>query len=80
MKNSSIKYSSNQGVFLAMLKMHILDRLLLLLRVLFSGNGYLYVNKDLSSEYSYTYTGIKLCIADRRDSGICATLTITVCK
>ena len=49
-------------------------------RSLLTGNGYLYVAQDLSMEYSYVYTGIQFCIADRRDSGICTTLTITLCR
>ena len=49
-----------------------------LLYIYISGNGYIYVNQDLTSEYSYVFNDIVLCIADRRDSGICITMTITL--
>lgn len=47
---------------------------------LLAADGTVYVAQDLSKEYSQTFTGIQLCIADRRDSGICITLTITLCE
>ena len=45
-----------------------------------SADGYIHVNQDLSSEYSYVFSDIELCIADRRDSGICTTMTIKLSK
>ena len=42
--------------------------------------GYVYVNQDLSMEYSFVFRDIEFCIADRRDYDICMTVTINLSK
>ena len=45
----------------------------------FPGNGNIYVNQDLSNEYSYEFTGIEICVSDRRHI-VCVTLAIRLSK
>ena len=37
------------------------------------------MNQDLSNEYSYEFSGIELCVTDRRDTA-CVTLAIRLSK
>ena len=56
------------------------NRKSLLNSLFISDTGTLRVAKDLSMEYSYTYTDIEICIRDRRDDNICGIWTVQLSK